>query len=475
MARSTGPAGVVGDTPPVHRIDLSLPPAKRYVELAESYRDKMRSLTGLFDELVESVYPGINVIWVKRAARLFLRSLYTHEETEEIKGISKATGIDLYLLVSLNVVLDLLMGCTSGGARCRDAQDSSSKMLHFRTLDWGMDVLRELIVQLEFVRSPETEKVLATSITYVGFVGVLTGVRRNLSVSLNFRPNHDMSKRFANLKFYANRLLVLLGIRRSVSSLLRQYLLPPNSARWNFLTGVWTTAAQPWHLQSLSAITASLPHTPTTAAYIILSDGATTTVLEKDYRSAVTRSSSSFIVATNTDLAMESLNSTNSTTRASTSKPEECQLTGLEGLEDLIEDSIERKACMQAFWDARTRQVHRSSRNRVGKGQRLPKENPETSGRRDPLQRTRSSRASGSQDITSSAPPNTSQNQESSPETEQTTFQDQEVTAAPSEVVKWTSTHPITNEMTHFATVMDPAEGRVVWIQRYLHPLPSQG
>ncbi|PGH35721.1 hypothetical protein GX50_01434 [[Emmonsia] crescens] len=55
-----------GDSPLVYRIDLSLPPAQRYVELAGIYREKMRSLTSLFDELVKFMFPGINIIWVKK-------------------------------------------------------------------------------------------------------------------------------------------------------------------------------------------------------------------------------------------------------------------------------------------------------------------------------------------------------------------------------------------------------------------------
>ena len=60
-------------------------------------------------------------------------------------------------------------------------------MLHFRTLDWGMDPLRRVICQLDFTTKPHGP-IFASTITYVGFVGVLTGVRQGLSVSLNFRP-----------------------------------------------------------------------------------------------------------------------------------------------------------------------------------------------------------------------------------------------------------------------------------------------
>lgn len=175
----------------MYKIDLSLASSERYIDLAQIYGETLRSLAGLFDDLIESIHPNISVKWVRGIAHLLPRKLYSWEETEEIRGISRVTGIALYLLVSLNVVLDLLMGRTSGAARSRAGQNESVKMLHFRTLDWGMGCLRNLIVQLDFVRSPNTEKVLTSSITYVGFVGVLTGVRKNLSVSLNFRPNHD--------------------------------------------------------------------------------------------------------------------------------------------------------------------------------------------------------------------------------------------------------------------------------------------
>ena len=113
-----------------------------------------------------------------------MRGVFSSEETEEIKGISETSGVDLFIVIALNVLLDSLLGCTSGGVlvrgkKGRKGEGEESKMMHFRTLDWGMDGLRNLLVTLEFVRSKssEPEKVIARSITYAGFVGVLTGVR----------------------------------------------------------------------------------------------------------------------------------------------------------------------------------------------------------------------------------------------------------------------------------------------------------
>ena len=162
----------LSDNPPIYTVDLSLPPSQRYVQVATDYKGFVSELTVLFKEIVSEI--GLSAGFVTALARTFLWRLCSKEQTEEIRGIGEVTGVDMYLLVAFNVLLDLFMGCTSGGIRVKDG--GIAKMLHFRTLDWGMDVLRKVIVQLEFVEHPGGE-VIARSITYVGFVGVLTGVR----------------------------------------------------------------------------------------------------------------------------------------------------------------------------------------------------------------------------------------------------------------------------------------------------------
>ena len=174
---------------PTYQIDLSLPPSERYFQLATDLGPKMKEITHLFDEVLAVAIPWV---WLRRFVEwlsiFFLRRVYSAEETQELKGIAKASGVDLYFLVALNVLLDSLMGCTSGGVLTKpekrnmvaSSEDKGEpRMMHFRTLDWGMDEIRNVIVVLEFVKSKsETPpKVIARTITYAGFVGVLTGVR----------------------------------------------------------------------------------------------------------------------------------------------------------------------------------------------------------------------------------------------------------------------------------------------------------
>ncbi|KAE8132111.1 beta subunit of N-acylethanolamine-hydrolyzing acid amidase-domain-containing protein [Aspergillus pseudotamarii] len=433
----------LGEVPPVFKIDLSLPPSERYIHVARQYHNHLVSITSLFDQLITEALPKFLLPWIKRLSRLSLRRLYTHEETEEIKGISRTTGIELYLLVSFNVLLDLLMGCTSGAVLTKldnpAGEQSQPRLFHFRTLDWGMDELRKLLVCFEYVRGPDYDTVLATNITYIGFVGVLTGVRRGLSVSLNFRPNHDTSSWLRNYRYYGSHLLVLFGWRRSISSILRGYILPSDgSLSPPALDKVWPTVMR----------------TPSTAAYLIFCDGVDAVVLEKDHRTAHIERQSSFIVATNSDHVTPS-------TRENGHQGDHVGAalgTGVAvSVVDLIGDSEERRKFMQAHWDKKVRQARKTTS--------IP-ECTYSTARQDPLKRTRASQRRGGGSSHEVAPNGSSLLAPSSG-----TLVESQVTATLKEVVKWTTTYPTTNEMTHFAAVMDPTEGKVVWIRRYLEPL----
>lgn len=75
----------------------------------------------------------------------------------------------------------MLLGCSSGAILTRvvSQMGEDDRLLHFRTLDWGMEKLRDVIVILHYVNSgsQDPKKIIASSVTYAGFVGVLTGVK----------------------------------------------------------------------------------------------------------------------------------------------------------------------------------------------------------------------------------------------------------------------------------------------------------
>ncbi|KAL7914848.1 beta subunit of N-acylethanolamine-hydrolyzing acid amidase domain-containing protein [Trichoderma velutinum] len=382
---------------PTYRIDLSLPPAERYVKLASDFAPRMKQITPLFDTVLESV-----VSWsilrsiVKFAALLILRRVYSSEETQELKGIAKASGIDMHFLVALNLLLDILLGCTSGGvltrpkkgkggeAHLREKQahtEQGARMMHFRTLDWGMPELRSVLVVLEFVRSKskEPEMVIARTVTYAGFVGVLTGVRQNLSMSLNFRPTHNCSA----LSLHMHQSLVLLGVQPSISSVLRQHLLRSEH-----------------HHLNINIVAKSITRTRSAPCYVILCSGTETTVIQKDLINAQIKSAVDFIVHTNHDLAP-----TDPSSQANSQQESSLIL----GMEALVEESEERKDCIQGKWTALAKRQQREFKK--GKGREHPAVSEQT-------------------------------------------------------LQKWVKSYPIMNECTHFGCIMDPGTGTIRWLER---------
>ena len=329
--------------PPRYTIDLSRPPRERYKTIAADFKERLQALPVLFDEIVAET--RLPLVPTHKLAKLLLRRLRSVEETEELRGIADVTGIQLYLLVVFNNLLDVLLGCTSAGVRIKDQDDHAPKMIHLRTLDWGMPALRSTICRLDFVES-HNGTVICRTVTYVGYIGVLTGVKKDLSISLNFRPCHDSSTRMASLRFHLHQMLVLFGFRQSISSLLRQCLMRPISQQEPSLDGTLVPIIQ--HLST----------TCTTAAYVIVCDGNNPYIIEKDHAHAAITSSGDFIVATNHDAAEEKPVN-HSTTSANT----DATALQLSGMNALVEESIDRKKKICALWEETTRrQQQRRSR-----------------------------------------------------------------------------------------------------------------
>ena len=369
---------------PRFTIDLSLPPIKRYQHLAREFIPQIASLTALFSEVV----PGA---FFRSLLKLLLRRLDSREQTSELRGIHRVTGIGMHLLVAFNVLLDLFMGCTSGGVRV-----AGDRMLHFRTLDWGMHPLRKVVVHLDYVKDGNK---VAEAISYVGYVGLLTGVRRSLSMSLNFRPLHNANSWLANIRFYFHHALVLFGFRPSISSLLRDILLARSSDP---------------NASLLESTISNLPSTATTAAYLIFCDGERTITMEKDYNSAVVRSSPDFIVATNHDIAQEFGRDANRPNHSGST-----QTGNLAGVlnqiaaHGVIAESSSRKRCMTGLWADFAEESSTSTKGTAGRRNRFP-----------------------SQEL----------------------------------IPEWLNTYPITNALTHYAAVMDPQSGKIAWAKRYADP-----
>lgn len=381
---------------PRYQIDLSERPWERYVHVARDFKHELKKLPKLVDDLIRDNMDQ-KPEKVHRWARRLLRGLCSKEETEEIRGISKTVDVPLYLFVCFNILLDFLMGCSSGGIRAEN-DDGSVNMLHYRTLDWNMDDLRDLVVQLDFITQPGGA-VIARSITYVGFVGMVTAVRENLSLSLNFRPwRNNRGSVISDVRFYGHLLLVLLGWRPAISSKLRQLMLPSRGMRSKTLP-------------DLESVIQNFPAVKTTAAYLILSDGKRTAVLEKDLVTANVIQSTDFIACTNHDVANEDSGCGSDYDNGDESDPKQ------HGLVAYLDN---RRA---PFSPSSARQSIRLKQSMNKRWQRHVKK------------------------IT----------------LEHLEVEECVVHAKLSDIERWVQAYPVLNDYTQFACVMDPIKGEVVW------------
>jgi len=361
--------------------------------MAEDLKDEMTGLVHLFDDVVGGIVTFVPLWLLHFFCKLFLRSVRDAEEMEELRGIAEVTGLQVYLLVTLNVLLDVLLGCSSGGARVVDpSRSAKSKMVHFRTLDWGMTELRRVVVRLDFIKA-KGQTPYASSITYAGFVGVLTGVRKDLSLSLNFRRTHnDSHKKTSNLLYALHQVLVLLGWRPSIASVLRRFLL--NDEKEN-------------NYDSLKTYILTR-ECRSTACYLTLCNGSEVTVLEKDRITALARSSKVFENVTNHDESFEG--------DEATLTAESQESTGISGMKMLLDESVERRACMKDNYSA----LLEEKRTKKRKGQ--------------------------------------------------VTVED---------MIELVQRYPCLNECTHYALIMDPQakQDRIVWCRRWTEPIegPDQG
>ena len=358
--------------------------------------------------------------WLRFICTILLRRVYDDEENEELKGICKATGVSMFLLVCFNVLLDLFMGCSSGAAAIRNGEDmkSGSKMVHFRTLDWGMPALRRVVVQLDYV-SEKDGPIIASSITYAGFVGVLTGVRKDLSMSLNFRPHRiDNGKFWSDLKYDWHLLMVLLAKRPSISTQLRKFLLPQRQkvkrVSWLPFTKKGEIASIGYSdvVKKIGGDGTTAKPTTTSACYLCFCNGKETTVVEKDRVSAKVRTSEEFIIVTNAD--------DNEPHNEENEEKKKTQPARTELLQEIFDEAQDRQQCALHNW-----------RNmRVAKSKRI-----------------------GLHFITE---------------------EDRMTLSELDDVIAMVQKYPTTNECTHFACVMDPTDGDIKWCRRWMEPVSAK-
>lgn len=163
-------------------VDLDQDPALRWAHIVKSYIPELKILSEELDiEQLKEIGSTSVSTWIAYFCKSIQENKmsYLLDELKGIASITKEFGLSLSKLIILNMGYSLVARCTSG------CVNGESVPYHFRTMDWDMEILRKLTIQVEFQKQGKT---IFISTQWVGFVGILTGMRCNeWSISLNYR------------------------------------------------------------------------------------------------------------------------------------------------------------------------------------------------------------------------------------------------------------------------------------------------
>ncbi|VBB18291.1 hypothetical protein YASMINEVIRUS_754 [Yasminevirus sp. GU-2018] len=158
-----------------YTVSLNEPAQTRWSHVLQDNKSKLDASMKELDSIVPSGFIFKLVEWIL-AVCVYLNIVYY---SDEIKAISKYTKISVGRLVILQLYYELNAHCTS------ILTNTDSGVCLTRTMDWDLDLLKDLTIIVDFTKN---NQVLFSATTWVGYVGIFTGVKQDVfAVSLNYR------------------------------------------------------------------------------------------------------------------------------------------------------------------------------------------------------------------------------------------------------------------------------------------------
>ncbi|XP_075058725.1 N-acylethanolamine-hydrolyzing acid amidase-like isoform X2 [Mixophyes fleayi] len=152
--------------PPRYNISLDLPNDQRWEPILRHYN--YTYLRQTIDYLFQTTLPKWAHAIIRPLAEVDLVFLVHEPYAGEIKGISRTLGVSVGDIVALNLCYESAAYCTS-----IIAQDEKGNIYHGRNLECPFpDLLRNLTMDLDFIRDG---KIAYTGTTLIGYVGLWTG------------------------------------------------------------------------------------------------------------------------------------------------------------------------------------------------------------------------------------------------------------------------------------------------------------
>ena len=162
-------------------------------EILNEYKEVYDKIKPQLKEIVDSmvgkyyylIYPLIKTYY------------YTNNVSykDEINNISKILDFDVYYVIILQLCYEMFSCCSCAITKINEIYT------FFRTMDWDMTFLKEITIDIAFMRNKE---VIYYATSFVGYVGILTAtVPSKYSLAINYRntgiTHMKMLKKFLNI------------------------------------------------------------------------------------------------------------------------------------------------------------------------------------------------------------------------------------------------------------------------------------
>ncbi|XP_068134759.1 acid ceramidase [Hyperolius riggenbachi] len=179
-----------------YTVSLDLPPSERWKQLINEKKEPLSAMIQQIKNLVISIFKSQKLIDLVDKKLPSVIGTLPPPFGEELKGVADAAGIPLGEIMVFNLFYEIFTVCTS-----LVVQDPSGKLIHARNLDFGLflgwdvkngtwmltELLKPLVVNVNFIRNNKT---VFVSTTFAGYIGIVTGMKPGiLTLTMNERFN----------------------------------------------------------------------------------------------------------------------------------------------------------------------------------------------------------------------------------------------------------------------------------------------
>jgi len=162
-----------------HIVELRDAPQTRWAPLINQYKAPILSVL----QTIKGHIPSHILPFIEKLANP-LAKLWSEPYKSEMAGIADALGVPVADVLAMNLFYELASGCTSIVAR-----HANGTIYHGRNLDYSIPGLQNITVTVRFVNNGSTEYM---GTTYVGYIGLLTGMRPSaFTVSIDERDTKN--------------------------------------------------------------------------------------------------------------------------------------------------------------------------------------------------------------------------------------------------------------------------------------------